>query len=1552
MQPAGSRGWGTLLGNAMRSSPGGGAGPDRGAITEVKFSFPFSARAGPGRQERGLNVASSAAGPQARITEAARDKVAEGRGPVCSSALPVPAPWEPARSAFLPMEKQGSSFSLVKNLGKPRQTVEMESNFWTGHKNEDEEEFLLANVVALRSQLKETERSLQNLGEELSSSSEGSHCISHFTEIVGLSLEDLIQPNCSEYQNYSGQKSACKVSHQDRTPQKKSKTKSHSVSAAFNKSMEKENEHLKEKLSILHEQNSSLVSQNYCLMNKIETINLELAQSKTRISLLESALGTHSVNIPLLEEQIVNLEAEVTAQDKVLRDAENKLEYSQKMVVEKEHILQRFKEECKKLKMDLIEQSKQRKRAELQRNEALFNAEELTKALKKYREKITEKLEKVQAEEEVLERNLINCEKEREKLHEKCVAYRNELESTEEQLRLIKEENRSTREEIKCLEEKNTEIVSLLTQSKQKILKLESELTDKEVILKEKKSLISENVELKALTAQQNDRLKLCHQEIEDSREELGTLESIISQLSLSASEKFKLHHSKCQLLSSSTKEANSASCCESNKSLIADLRIKLAMKEAEIQKLQANLTVSKVVQHLSDDQEKENGRLYGLETEPVKLTGNRSEEVRRCQQLELISKQFEKEKRRYTREIEELHAKLTNAKEQNSSLKTSMSQRASQFQIIQEELLEKAAKTSRLEREITKKSSQLSALEKQLEEKTVAFSSAAARNAELEQEIMEKNDQIRNLETSINKEHEHITISFEKAKLIHLEQRKEMEKQIEILQTQLNKKHEQFNEQEKTMSILQQDILCKQQRIESLDQMLIERREEMEKQNVKKDEALKILQNQLTEEMVKGSQLESALDICKEELAVYLSQLDESKDLFEKQLKKKSEEVQRLQKEVKLKNQSLQDTSEQNVLLQQTLHRQQQMLQEETIRNGELEDSQLKLEKQVSKLEQELQKQRENLEEELRKAEGKLNIASQEADLKRQKVTELTSTIRQIKLEMDQCKDELIDMEKELIQLRRDGETKTIQLNQLGITLEQLQSEVNKKTNQVTELEDKLLQSETCHKNALQKIAELEAELQNAHGELKITLRQLQDLREILQNAQLSLEEKYAAIKDLTAELRQCKGEIADKKQELLDMDQALKERNWELKQRAAQVTQLDMTIREHRGEMEQKIIRLEGSLEKSELEIKECNKQIESLDAKLQHSRDELREKEFELLQRDQEINQLKKEIERKEHRLTGIEKTMKNQEKCIADQYKEALDLGQQLRLEREQMQHIHLDLLETRRLLVQAQRETDRLSHELEEVNHLSQEKKLAHQTDQEKWYVSIDTQKSGSQHLSGQLQQLKLELEEAQDTVNNLQQQLQARDEVVRAANEALLVKESQVTRLQTRIAGHERTEGTKQLPVPLVLSTHALFSNQEQDSSRHSYASYFKHRKLRRSISASDLSVKDSDSLDLSKSTLDDFKQILMLQSSVIQDGQKDFFHTTNRLNESSFDPLTYALDEDIASDCNDFQTLRGMLKYINKEMRKSENASTHISLNANSKENQACASVVGRDKD
>ncbi|XP_053928480.1 coiled-coil domain-containing protein 18 isoform X2 [Cuculus canorus] len=1088
---------------------------------------------------------------------------------------------------------------------------------------------------ALRNRLRRTERDLRAVQAELASTSASDPCGPCSREAVDLALEDLHQPFCS-YRGFSSSNSACKTTCQEF----QRKLESYSVSTSSDKSMD-ENDHLKETLDALHEQNASLTSQNHYLKNRVETMNFELMQSKARVFYLESTLNTHLVSIPKLKEQIVNLKAEVSAQDKILRDTEDKLDQSQKTGMERANILHRYKKDCKSLKMELIEQSKQGKRAEQQRNEALLNVEKLARAFDTYKGKMTEKLKEVKAEEVILGNHLINCEKEKEKLNEECVSYKKDLDIIEEQLRQLKEENLSTKEEIKTLEATNAEMVSMLTRSDHKIIELESELSEKEIELKEKNVLISENAELRALTAQQHNHLKLCHQEIQDSRQELSVLETIVSQLSLSTSEEFKWHHLKHQLSSSSTKEALSESCCESNKPSIADLSIKLAMEEAEMQKLSANLTTFTGAKHLSNGNEGQaSSRMCGLETEPVKLIRSQ-EEGRNYQQLELISKQFEKERQRFQREIEELHTKLTKADDENSSLRTSMAWRDSQFQIIQEDLLKKASKTSSLEREIKKKSSQLSALEKQLKEKSIDYSTVAARNAELEQELMGKTRHIKELETTISEEQEQAASAFEKAKLVHLEQDKEMEKQIELLQIQLEKKHQKISEQEKIISILQQGVVHKQCHIDSLDGLLAENGEEMENQNVKKDQELKMLQSQLTEEIIKVRQLKSALDVCKEEVGLYLSQSQENKEIFENRLKKKSEEVHYLQKEIKLKDQNIQDMSEQNILLQETLHHQQQMLQQETLRNEELEDNQIRLEKQLSSLEQELQRQKSHAEDELRKAEGNLRLSAQEADFNKRKTDELNRTIRQIKLEMDQCKNKLTAMEREVVQLKQDGEDKAMQINQLGLTLEEARSELNEKANEVNDLEDKLLQSENYHREGLQKIAELESALQNAHGELKIALTQLQESKEALQKAQSSLEEKHVAIVDLTTELRYCKREIEDKTQELLSMDQALKERNWELKQRAAQITQLDMTVREHRGEMEQQIIGLKCNLEKSELEIKECNKQIERLEKKLQHSKDELHEKEFKLLQRDQEITQLKKKIERKEQSLKALEK-----------------------------------------------------------------------------------------------------------------------------------------------------------------------------------------------------------------------------------------------------------------------------------------------------------------------
>ncbi|XP_047409049.1 coiled-coil domain-containing protein 18 isoform X7 [Sciurus carolinensis] len=1234
------------------------------------------------------------------------------------------------------------------------------------------------------------------------------------------------------------------------------------------------------------------------------------------------------------------------------------------MVIEKEHSLQESKEECIKLKVDLLEQSKQGKRAERQRNEALYNAEELSKAFQQYKEKVAEKLEKVQTEEEILEKNLVSCEKENKRLQEKCGLYKSELEILKEKLRQLKEENNNGKEKVRIMAVKNSEVMAQLTECRQSVLKLESELEDKDEILREKFSLMNENRELKVRVATQNERLDLCQQEIESSRVELRSLGKMISHLPLKREILgFKSSISKHQMNSLSNKEDNCIGCCEANKLVISELRIKLAIKEAEIQKLHANLTANQLSQNINCKDSQESGKLTTLETEPVKLGGNQVESIKDRSQ-HTVNKQYERERQRLATGIEELRTKLMQIEAENSDLKVNMAHRTSQFQLIQEELLEKASNSSKLESEMTKKCSQLLTLEKQLEEKIVAYSSVAAKNAELEQELMEKNEKIRSLETNINTEHEKICLAFEKAKKIHLEQHKEMEKQIERLEAQLEKKDQQFKEQEKTMSMLQQDIICKQHHLESLDRLLTESKGEMEKENMKKDEALKALQNQVSEESIKVRQLDSALEICKEELALHLNQLEGNKEKFEKQLKKKSEEVYCLQKELKIKNHSLQETTEQNVILQHTLQQQQQMLQQETIRNGELEDIQTKLEKQVSKLEQELQKQRESSAEKLRKMEEKCETAAHDADLKRQKVIELTGTSRQVKLEMDQYKEELSKMEKEITHLKRDGENKAIHLSQLDMILDQTKIELEKKTNAVKELEKLQHHTETELTETVQKREALETELHNAHGELKSTLRQLQELRDVLQKAQLSLEEKYTTIKDLTAELRDCKMEIEDKKQELLEMDQALKERNWELKQRAAQVTHLDMTIREHRGEMEQKIIKLEGNLQKSELELKDCNKQIENLNEKLQNAKEQLRDKEFVMLQNEQEISQVKKENERTHQRIKEMESVMKEQEQYIATQYKETIDLGQELRLTQEQMQNSHTELVEARRQQVQSQREIERLSSELEDIKQLSKEKEaheihlaeelgasqvreahlearmqaeikklsteveslkeayhlemISHQENHTKWKISADSQKTSVQQLNEQLEKAKLELEEAQDTVSNLHQQVQDRNEVIEAANEALLIKESELTRLQARVSGHEKAEDIKFLPASFKPLPEIMPDGQDPKfSAKHSRTSLFKCRKLRRSISASDLSFKTHGNEDLSEELLQDLKKMQLEQPSTLEDSHKELTYTQS----DSFKPHTYNVDDD-SSESNDFSTLSGMLRYINKEVR------------------------------
>lgn len=104
---------------------------------------------------------------------------------------------------------------------------------------------------------------------------------------------------------------------------------------------------------------------------------------------------------------------------------------------------------------------------------------------------------------------------------------------------------------------------------------------------------------------------------------------------------------------------------------------------------------------------------------------------------------------------------------------------------------------------------------------------------------------------------------------------------------------------------------------------------------------------------------------------------------------------------------------------------------------------------------------------------------------------------------------------------------------------------------------------------------------------------------------------------------------------------------------------------------------------------------------------------------------------------------------------------------------------------------------------------------------------------------------------------------------------------------------------------------------QDPKFTKHAQTAFLKCRKLRRSISASDLSFKTYSDEDLSAELLQDLKKMQLGQPSTLEESQKDLTYTQS----DSFKPLTYDLEDD-SSENNDFSTLSGMLRYINKEVR------------------------------
>ncbi|XP_075877084.1 coiled-coil domain-containing protein 18 isoform X2 [Nelusetta ayraudi] len=1329
----------------------------------------------------------------------------------------------------------------------------------------------------------------------------------------------------------------------------------------------------KKRAGCVRQENACLTLQDEQLIRDFDAVQYELpsfgsqgGQRKPRAGVINS-----SGQVAVMSEQISLLEAELEAQAEELKAVQLRAECSQEAAVHSDIVVENLTVELNTLRQELDAKIVLCKRAEQQRNQALQNAEGLKEAFKDYKATRSAKYQKVIESENKLKENLIECARLKEGLEMKCdmlesenVGHKQIISQAMEELQQAKSTATGLRAQLVDMEKQN--------------LLLEAQLKEQGAKCREVASLRRQLEDQRALTQSHEQTTAQRHRECQQSQGELESLQAILSLLHL--------------------REGSGGSLC------IRPCLLPHADYSGTPHLL--NLKPGEGYQHLLRV-------LQSMEAERSKHSGL----------------------------AERLQERLSRAQEEISSLQSSIAQKASQYQNLHTELLGKASQATDTEKELKRKSARVASLEKQLQEKSSAYSQAALTNTELQNHLQEKNSTIQHYQSLMAKKQKEYQQSLEKSKTSQTEQ----QHSLEMLQLSLDEAQFRVLEMEQELKLFhrQRD---EAQNAAALLQNSVDQLSQKQDELRHREELLQTFREQAEQSASKVQELQSSLSECREELNVYLQQMEEVKKNYESELQKKNEMTLSLQEKLRGATLVCQSANEQNVQLQLSLQQQQAMVTESAARVSELEESQSQLQTEVSSLEQQLERVRASLRDQVGSREQDVQEKDQELQEVNRQNAQLSGSVSHLATEMTKCRGELVTKELELKRLRRDVNIKASQISRMEESFHCMKEELDSKTERAVDLEDALHRCETDKLNNMKCVQMLEGQLQAVRGELADTLEQLQELRDVLQRTQTIADDRQTSVDKLTVQLSETRRELEERTHEVLDMDTALKERQGELQQRAKLLGQLEVAIREHKQEMARKVASLQQSLEVRERELRDAQQELADRNSK------ESRELGEQLSVSQQRLHNLQRELEEMQRRCEALTKELdasklhfeekgaqlSRLEEGLARNVVERLQseaalrstaaaLEQELELQREEhsseveslqqsrgqllkvseqisstmrstqesltsklqqsqsrVQQAEAQLEQTQRELDRSRNQVTRLQMQWEET----QAQLLQTRSQLEQSRLLAEQVRAQNLLLHTRLEQVSAELGEARVQSGQLQTQLQASERSVEASSESLLLKESEVTRLQARISSLERAADRHHhtlslpalLPPRLPHSPHLPPSARSTPSSpkgalspdpigpllllspphppaatSHLQPPHPPNQTCSWSLADSSLdlpeSVKATLREALSKQPWESSSTSLSASSSVEQSWQGLSALEASAASDLSFNPLTYMTDgklrakEGVLEQANesrresvstlvgqeeveDMSTLTGMLRFVNQTLAKQEDPS------------------------
>ncbi|XP_041368613.1 coiled-coil domain-containing protein 18-like [Gigantopelta aegis] len=1194
---------------------------------------------------------------------------------------------------------------------------------------------------------------------------------------------------------------------------------------------------------------SKVMRQNHRLLSEVERLAYELQTANRKIRELTEEFDGNGDIIAELEDKIEGLQSETDAQDTALRTAEERYEECQRTVSHLQSKTEELEQDVADLRTELNAEKKLRRSVEKQRDEALQNFLESQESLSAYQKRMKDKVKMMEQSEDHLRDMLSHISHERDELGRRLAAFEDKFENQDKELQRLQSLEAVELETQNDMEQQNMEMREELRIMKAALIKLQAESDDKETVRRENARLQTEN-------QKQQQELNVCQQEVEESRTLLVQLELLAHQLHRNSQASITGNDSGVSGMlgvhgqSSSSFNKDSSNCADEveshstgatkgsgARSIVSDLRLQLHSKDAEIQRLRSSLE--------SRENDPSSAVCESLRAELSSLMDRHKHESEKSQELEVVIGQLEMDKSRLATQLMDLQRNLSDRDSQNVALDSRITQRNSQIIEFQEEINRKCTENNNLERELRKKSLRLSSVEDQLDEKMREFSTHIARMKQLEEEVIGRGEENRGLQDQLDHMHgelRNVQQAHDKLQHVHNNQCDDYCKQIDRLQEQVERKTNFLKEYEKDLISLKGELAEKSSKLDHIEQALKEAKEELKLRSQQNQSLHAQLEHLSVEGKSQMKHLESSLLMCKEEIRTCVSNLNLSRDQFNREVKQKDEQLSRLNSEFKEMRQELDEKTQENRSLEKSLLERQSMLQQSTRRISELEENQLDLNRQVSYLEQQLLRDKAQLSGQCDTAERKLRQACNDLEHKTAEVSDLNQTVRSLQEEKRRLLSDLTSAEEQLQEEREDQDNKSDRLSRLEKDVRDLRVQLEQKIELVNDLEDQVANKEEDMRQQLQLVNEMDAEVKRLKDSLKEAKQEAAKTDDDLQRALFDVKAKEDMLNDLRDALRKTQEELDSKCDELYEMQRALDDRQRELQERMSQVAQLDHTIKDTHSEMEKRMHKLDTQLQKYETEIDERTKQIANLDDSLQQTQTQLREKMLQLQQTEQLAQRQQLELQATSAKLDELEKVSERQRQKIEEQREENVEITQELRLTREQLQQLHGDFMTTRRELAQAHRERDRLTRELEETLAFTQSKdtdtaRLAeevvalqaqeaqaearHKGELDLLKSEIDSIKekhrNGIEHLNDSLTTLqstneelmselaatlkemevlesryKQQLDKARDDLEILHNELMSRKEVIDTANETIVLKEAEIARLQARLSGYER----------------------------------------------------------------------------------------------------------------------------------------------------------------